>query len=387
MPPRGKTCEIVAEIAGSSPRTAQDVMTVFEGDAALFEQVKAGKIAGHQAARRVRRLQRDRDLAPAPLRPSGPFEVVLADPAWQMGSPDSPSAPEQHYPTMALEEIQALKVPAAEDAVLFLWAVNCLLPEALQVIEAWGFAYKAQLVWVKDRPGTGNWVRNQHELLLIGRKGSFPTPDPEDRVASVITAKRGRHSQKPISVYEAIERMYPLASKVELFARGKERPGWIFWGNEFEPADAGSGSEISSVDGGRGEQSAVASSPPLKSRTSSRLRSRGCGRRRATVVSPTFASAATAATAWPTSSTGWKNRKPADDWLSSAARACIEACGERLGPRGHHAARGYPENPLEGHPSSRDSQCSGLDPDRRIVGLSASRRELRTWNSRIDRVL
>ena len=105
-------------------------------------------------------------------------------------------------------------------------------------MEAWGFTYKAQLVWVKDRPGTGNWFRNQHETLLLGIRGRFPAPDPEDRVASVIPAKRGRHSQKPACVYERIERMYPPASKVELFARGKQRPSWVFWGNEVDELQA-----------------------------------------------------------------------------------------------------------------------------------------------------
>ncbi|HUP22980.1 MAG TPA: MT-A70 family methyltransferase [Thermoanaerobaculia bacterium] len=238
LPPRGKSCELVADIAGVSPRTAQDVITVYEHDSELFEKVVAGTIDAAPAARRVRRLRRDASLSPAPPLPDGPFDVILADPPWQMGSPDSPSAPEQHYPTLGVSEIKAHAVPAAENAVLFLWAVNCLLPEALEVMEAWGFTYKAQIVWVKDRPGTGNWVRNQHELLLIGRKGSFPAPDPEDRVASVVSAKRGRHSQKPACVYELIERMYPHASKLELFARGKARPGWVFWGNEVEESES-----------------------------------------------------------------------------------------------------------------------------------------------------
>jgi N6-adenosine-specific RNA methylase IME4 len=136
--------------------------------------------------------------------------------------------------------MKALALPAAEDAVLFLWAVNMLLPQALEVMAAWGSTYKAQAVWVKDSPGPGNWFRNQHETLLLGTKGRFPAPEPEDRVASVVQARRGRHSEKPAYVYELIERMYPRASKVELFARGKPRPGWVKWGNETEPAEEAS---------------------------------------------------------------------------------------------------------------------------------------------------
>jgi N6-adenosine-specific RNA methylase IME4 len=242
-PPRGKTRERIAAIAGVSARTAQDVMTVREHDDELFERVKAGTLAGPHAARVVRRRQRDARLPAPPPLPRGPFEVVLADPPWQLGNPDGPYAPENHYPTLPLAEIKALAVPAAEDALLFLWAVNCLLPQALEVMEAWGFIYVTNLVWVKPSIGLGRWVRNRHELLLVGRKGDFPAPELADLPDSVVEAARRRHSEKPACVRKAIERMYPHASKVELFARGTATPGWFFWGNEAEgsgPSEAGS---------------------------------------------------------------------------------------------------------------------------------------------------
>jgi N6-adenosine-specific RNA methylase IME4 len=240
LPPRGRTRERIAELAGASPRTAQDVMAVYEDDPGLFEQVKRGQIAAHLAARKVRRRLRDSALPPSPPLPNGRFQVVYADPAWQMGNPDGPWAPENHYPTMALEEIQALEIPAAENAVLFLWAVSCLLPEAIDVMRAWGFRYLTNLVWVKPSIGPGRRVRNRHERLLYGQKGTLPAPDPEDLADSVVEAPRARHSEKPKRFYELIERMYPMASKVELFARGKARPGWVAWGNEAdEPVEAG----------------------------------------------------------------------------------------------------------------------------------------------------
>ena len=137
---------------------------------------------------------------------------------------------------MSLEEIKALEIPVAESAILFLWAVNSKLPEALEVMAAWGFEFKDSFVWVKDWIGQGVWARHRHELLLVGRKGSFSPPDPEDRPDSVIEAPRGAHSAKPALTYELIERAYPLASKLELFARGVTRSGWTFWGNEVEAA-------------------------------------------------------------------------------------------------------------------------------------------------------
>jgi N6-adenosine-specific RNA methylase IME4/ParB-like chromosome segregation protein Spo0J len=234
LPPRGeRTREIAARLAGVSARTVQDAATVRAADLELFQQVKEGSISADRAARRIRQRQLRAALPLSPPLPQGPFQVIYADPPWQLpGDPESAFAPENHYPTMPLADITALTVPAADEALLFLWAVNCLLPQALEVMAGWGFTYVTNLVWVKPSIGLGRWVRNRHELLLVGRKGGFPAP--EHLPDSVVEAARGRHSEKPACVYGLIERMCPGASKVELFARGKPRPGWIFWGNEVD---------------------------------------------------------------------------------------------------------------------------------------------------------
>jgi len=235
LPPRGKTREIAASWAGVGARTLQDAATVQQYDPELFERIRQGEIAADQAARRVRRRLRDGAIAEPPPLPTRPFDLIYADPPWQLGNPDGRNAPEHHYPTMPLAEIKALEVPAAEDALLLVWAVNCLLPQALEVVEAWGFSYKTNLVWVKPSIGLGNWARNRHELLLLATKGRFPLPDPDSRPGSVLEAPRGRHSEKPEAVYELIERAWPHASKLELFAR-TARPGWAAWGNQLAPA-------------------------------------------------------------------------------------------------------------------------------------------------------
>jgi N6-adenosine-specific RNA methylase IME4 len=235
-PPRGRTREQVAAWAGVSPRTVQDAATVQQHDPDLFEQVKAGQLAADLAARRVRRTLRDQNLPPAPPLPEGPFELIYADPPWQLGNPDGANAPENHYPTMPLQAINDLRPAATESAVLFLWAVNCLLPEAIEVLTAWGFSYKTNLVWVKPSIGLGYWARNRHELLLFATRGRVELPEPKQVPDSVIQAERGRHSQKPAVVYELIEAAYPGLTKLELFARGRPRPGWQTWGNQLDPA-------------------------------------------------------------------------------------------------------------------------------------------------------
>jgi N6-adenosine-specific RNA methylase IME4 len=232
LPHRGRTRDQAAKWAGISARTIQKAATVKTADPALFEQIKAGRVKADQAARRVHQAARDANLPKTSVLPRGVFDVIYADPPWRLpGKADSSRAVENHYPTMPLNEICALKVPAAKDALLYLWSVPTMPAAGLQVMEAWGFEFVDQAVWVKNQFGQGQYVRHQHELLLIGRRGSFPPPPTNRRFASVITAPRGRHSEKPALVYELLEQAHPRARKLELFAR-QARKGWQAWGNQ-----------------------------------------------------------------------------------------------------------------------------------------------------------
>jgi N6-adenosine-specific RNA methylase IME4/ParB-like chromosome segregation protein Spo0J len=228
----GRTRDLAAELAGVSPRLVQQAERLRTRDPVRFEKAKAGQLKLGTALKEIEREERYAEIGPTPPLPAGTFDLIYADPPWQLGSPASSNSPEQHYPTLATGKIVQLAVPGAEDAVLFLWAVTCLLPDALEVINAWGFSFKAGLVWVKPSIGLGNYMRNRHELLLFATRGSYPVPPPERRPDSVVEAGRGRHSQKPVRFYELIEQMYPHARRLELFARGKPRPGWTTWGNE-----------------------------------------------------------------------------------------------------------------------------------------------------------
>ena len=179
------------------------------------------------AAERAERLAgRAADLATL-----GKFTVLLADPPWEESRPRSASrAIGNHYPTMPTEMIKKLKVPAADDAALWLWCGGAMLPEALAVMAAWGFRYRSNIVWVKPSPGMGIWVRAQHEHLLIGARGAMPLP--ASLPASVVHAPRGEHSAKPGEFYDLIEAAHPGLPCCELFAR-QRRPGWEAWGNEL----------------------------------------------------------------------------------------------------------------------------------------------------------
>jgi N6-adenosine-specific RNA methylase IME4 len=204
------------------------------------EITEAGALRlARQTARRADRAERAAALAEAPdMAALGPFGVLYVDPPWRYEHAVSDSrAVENQYPTMELGDLKALSsdVPAADDAVLFCWATSPKLAEAMDLLAAWKFDYRTCMVWVKDKIGMGYYARQQHELLLIAKRGEPPTPEPEDRPASVITAPRpAQHSAKPVEFYEAIERMYPDLPRVELFARTR-RLGWATWGNEAGP--------------------------------------------------------------------------------------------------------------------------------------------------------
>lgn len=199
----------------------------------------------------------------------GGFRAILADPAWQFETwspkgrdrcPDAPmtrneqrqNRPERHYATMPLQAIKDLPVAnvAARDSVLFLWAVDSMLPQALDVGEAWGFKFKTvAFYWVKTRNenstranlhtepahqlfpmGTGYWTRANPETCLLFTRGK-----PKRLSASVrklMVSPRREHSRKPdearLRVQQLVQGPY-----LEMFARSSA-DGWHSWGNETE---------------------------------------------------------------------------------------------------------------------------------------------------------
>ena len=170
--------------------------------------------------------------------PQKKYGAILADPEWHFQDSGMLSHPANHYPTSDLETIKARDVPsiAADDCVLFLWATVPMLPQALEVMKAWGFTYKSQFAWAKDKAGTGHWNRDQHELLLVGTKGNIPAPAPGTQWSSVIEAPVGEHSAKPEKSFQLIEAYFPTLPKIELNRRGPPRAGWDAWGNQVGAA-------------------------------------------------------------------------------------------------------------------------------------------------------
>ncbi len=162
------------------------------------------------------------------------YSVIYLDPPWAYDNSGFQMSAENQYHTMTIEELKALPVKqlAAEAAVMFMWATNPQLRDAIMLMEDYGFEYKTNFVWEKTNHTAGFYVFGQHELLLIGTKGSM-LPSGE-KFKSIILGENKVHSKKPEIVYEIIEKMYPGTKYIELFARGIPRDGWTGWGEEVE---------------------------------------------------------------------------------------------------------------------------------------------------------
>jgi N6-adenosine-specific RNA methylase IME4 len=179
------------------------------------------------------------------------FSTVLADPPWRFTNRTGKMAPEHRrlsrYRTMSIDEIAALPISEITAPVshLYLWCPNALLPWGLEVMEAWGFSYKSNIIWHKlrkdggsDGRGVGFYFRNVTEMLLFGVRGkNGRTLQPGRRQVNYIGAKKREHSRKPDEQYEIIESCSP-GPYMELFARGT-RPEWTVWGyqadDSYEP--------------------------------------------------------------------------------------------------------------------------------------------------------
>lgn len=229
-----------------SVSAAADIATLAKSEQLIV--VARGKKEIQQRAKEIRTDKADKKRAErtkrlvelsnqnAPLPQDRKYPIIYADPPWQYDfSPSDDRSVENHYPTMSIEDIWALQVAdlTTPDAMLFLWAPPSFIKKGIMTLEAWGFELATSLVWVKDRIGTGIYVRQRHEFLLLGKRGQPITPRPGSQPDSVIESPRNKHSAKPEIVYDLIGAMYPDLPRIELFAR-QGRDDWDAWGNQAE---------------------------------------------------------------------------------------------------------------------------------------------------------
>jgi N6-adenosine-specific RNA methylase IME4 len=179
--------------------------------------------------------------------PQNHFATILADPPWRFQNSTGKVAPEhrrlRRYSTMSVAEMCQLPVAllAADTSHLYLWCPNALLAEGLQVMAAWGFTYKTNIVWHKvrkdggpDGRGVGFYFRNVTELVLFGVRGKHARTLAQGRTqVNFIATRKREHSRKPDELYGLVEGCSP-GPWIELFARPPRRAGWTTWGEEAE---------------------------------------------------------------------------------------------------------------------------------------------------------
>jgi N6-adenosine-specific RNA methylase IME4 len=262
MSEKGFKSREIADYSGWSHATVSRVLAKLKPGKAVSNETKA--VSNETATTRpsdpdrARNDERTAEIAaaagaegvtPEPSFDEGPeekYRIIYADPPWSYGDttlvPHRRGLPagdaREHYPSLELSEICALPVAqwTEDDAVLFLWATAPVMEEALQVVRAWGFTYKAQFIWDKIKHNMGHYNSVRHELLLICTRGSCQ-PDKQQLFDSVQSIERSKHSEKPIEFYDIIETLYTHGRKLEIFARGV-REGWSVYGHVAELADA-----------------------------------------------------------------------------------------------------------------------------------------------------
>lgn len=208
----------------------QRIAAIPEPDYVAYQEREEPTQAGLLKLAKQARARAIGNNTPASPRDDAPteFPTIVIDPPWRYSNKATRGAAEDHYPTMSLNELADLKIPATDNAHLYLWVTNAFLRDAFGLLDAWGFTYKACLTWCKPQIGTGNYFRNATEHVYFALRGSLPTL--ANNIPTWFEANRTRHSAKPEPFYDIVERSSP-GPYHEMFAR-RRRLGWHVWGNE-----------------------------------------------------------------------------------------------------------------------------------------------------------
>lgn len=222
----GKTAKLLNE----PERTTQ---TDIKLSKAIKENPELKKCKTKKGALRELKIKKQRERledAP-PSKPSGLYDIIVIDPPWEMEGTYSPEGRRgiPPYPTMTIDRIKKIKIPAKKDCILWLWVTNRKMKYAFEILESWGFEDRNILTWVKNSIGVGDWLRNQTEHCILAIKGK---PFFNAKSAStVINAKKGSHSAKPDEFFEMVDKVC-AGEKLEYFSR-KKREGWDSYGDEL----------------------------------------------------------------------------------------------------------------------------------------------------------
>jgi N6-adenosine-specific RNA methylase IME4 len=240
---KGKARDLVAKHTGkarTSLAKAEALVAAMEAEPGndkikrLVERMdKSGRVnAPYRRLKIMKQVEAIR-AEPPPLPNRGPYRVIVADPPWpyEVADDDPAERAVRPYPTMTIAAICALDVAsiAHDDAILWLWTTSFHMRFAFDVLDAWGFAPKTILTWVKDRAGHGAWLREKTEHCIVATRGK-PVVELTDQT-TVLLAPLRSNSEKPVEFFAMVETLCPAPRYAELFAR-QQRERWDGHGDE-----------------------------------------------------------------------------------------------------------------------------------------------------------
>lgn len=229
-----------------------EIDDLFSNDSQLLRPETERRLTGYTIynAEQERRIKRNDLPALYPDLPAKKYDIIYADPPWDYGgkmqfdksstSADSMdwgknifiSSATFKYPTLKSAELKKIPLPeiAKDDCLLFMWVTNPHLDQGIELGKAWGFEYRTvAFVWDKMVHNPGKYTMSYCELCLVFKRGRIPSPRGTRNEKQLIRSPRGEHSAKPNEVRQAIERMFPEQSRIELFARQAPKD-WDVWG-------------------------------------------------------------------------------------------------------------------------------------------------------------
>lgn len=221
------TRKVIADMAGVSHDTVSKIEKILDaGTLEMRGKINNGDITINKAYQEIKRRENRQAITESAIQPKpfinldSKYDVILCD--WESEFSESSS-----------KSLEALEIPSADNAILFMWATAPVLKKAMKIMSVWGFEYRTCAVWDKLVASLGQYLRNQHELLLIGIKGKYPTPSSDVQACSLYSEKIGKHSKKPEYYYKMIEDMCPNGAYLELFANKKHSSKWTVWSNHM----------------------------------------------------------------------------------------------------------------------------------------------------------
>jgi len=208
----------------------------FAGVSEMMDKDSVDK-AHKEIKRRVQDVEAEKiRKQPPPKQQEGvKYDIIVVDPPWRYDkrADDVTHRARNPYPTMSIEEIEewGIDLPTKKDCILWLWTTNAFMREAFDILDAWGFEAKTILTWVKNKMGTGDWLRGKTEHCILAVKGK-PKVIPGN-ATTVLEANMGKHSEKPEEFFKLVEKICVGNARAEYFSR-TERKGWHVYGNEVK---------------------------------------------------------------------------------------------------------------------------------------------------------